>query len=74
MKTHIEQVAEEVVNKHLKWDQIEDRVMRLNGSFAMLPGQTVPGEKKKRGGAVDGSECAVGADGYGAHFGDAGED
>ena len=44
---HIEQVAEEVVTKHLKWDEIEDRVMRLNGSFPMLPGQTVPGAPKK---------------------------
>jgi ParB family chromosome partitioning protein len=43
----IEQVAEEVVTHKLKWDQIEDRVMRLNGSFPMLPGQTVPGAPKK---------------------------
>jgi ParB family transcriptional regulator, chromosome partitioning protein len=48
---HIELVAEEVVMHKLKWDQIEDRVMRLNGSFAMLPGQTMPGEQKKKGGA-----------------------
>ena len=48
---YIEAVAEEVVTHKLKWDQIEDRVMRINGSFAMLPGQTLPGEKKKRGGA-----------------------
>jgi len=48
---HIEAVAEEVVTHKLKWDQIEDRVMRINGSFAMLPGQTLPGEKKKKGGA-----------------------
>jgi len=48
---HIEQVAEEVVTHKLKWDQIEDRVMRINGSFPLLPGQTMPGEpKKKRGG------------------------
>src|SRR5271155_743716 len=48
---HIEAVAEEVVTHKLKWDQIEDRVMRINGSFAMLPGQTLPGETKKRSGA-----------------------
>jgi ParB family transcriptional regulator, chromosome partitioning protein len=48
---HIEQVAEEVVTHKLKWDQIEDRVMRINGSFSMLPGQTLPGEKKKGRGA-----------------------
>ena len=36
---HILQVAEEVVTKHLKWDQIEDRVARLNGFLPMLPGQ-----------------------------------
>jgi len=48
---YIEQVAEEVVTHKLKWDQIEDRVMRINGSFEMLPGQTLPGEKKKKGGA-----------------------
>ena len=50
-EAHIEQVAEEVVNKHLKWDQIEDRVMRLNGSLRMLPGQTVPGAPKEARGA-----------------------
>jgi ParB family chromosome partitioning protein len=48
---YIEQVAEEVVTHKLKWDQIEDRVMRINGSFPMLPGQTLPGEKRKSGGA-----------------------
>ena len=48
---YIEQVAEEVVTHKLKWDQIEDRVMRINGSFPMLPGQTMPGEKRKSGGA-----------------------
>jgi ParB family chromosome partitioning protein len=48
---YIEEVAEEVVTHKLKWDQIEDRVMRINGSFPMLPGQTMPGEKKKGGGA-----------------------
>ena len=48
---YIESVAEEVVTHKLKWDQIEDRVMRINGSFAMLPGQTLPGQKKKKGGA-----------------------
>src|SRR5271169_5121338 len=48
---HVEQVAEEVVTHKLKWDQIEDRVMRINGSFPLLPGQTLPGEKKKKRGA-----------------------
>jgi ParB family chromosome partitioning protein len=43
----IEQVAEEVVTHKLKWDQIEDRVMRINGSSPMLPGQTMPGAPKK---------------------------
>jgi ParB family chromosome partitioning protein len=41
---HIEMVAEEVVTKRLKWDEIEDRVMRLNGSLPMLPGPTRPAE------------------------------
>jgi ParB family transcriptional regulator, chromosome partitioning protein len=49
---YIESVADEVVEHKLNWDQIEDRVMRINGSFAMLPGQTLPGEKKKRGGGA----------------------
>jgi ParB family chromosome partitioning protein len=44
---HIEMVAEEVVTKRLKWDEIEDRVMRLNGSLPMLPVQTRPGEPGK---------------------------
>jgi ParB family chromosome partitioning protein len=46
---HIEALADEVVTKHMKWDEIEDRVMRINGSFSMLPGQTMPGEQKKKG-------------------------
>jgi len=48
---HILEVAKEVVTKKLKWDDIEDRVARLNGFLPMLPGQTVPGElplKKSR--------------------------
>jgi ParB family chromosome partitioning protein len=49
---YIEAVAEEVVAHQLKWDQIEDRVMRINGSFPLLPGQTLPGEKKKKGGGA----------------------
>jgi ParB family transcriptional regulator, chromosome partitioning protein len=49
---YIEQVAEEVVTHKLKWDQIEDRVMRINGYFPMLPGQTMPGEAKKRSGGA----------------------
>jgi ParB family chromosome partitioning protein len=50
-EAHIELVADEVVNKHLKWDQIEDRVMRLNGSLPLLPGQTMPGTPKEARGA-----------------------
>ena len=49
---HIVEVAKEVVTKHLKWDEIEDRVARLNGFLPTPPGQTVPGElglKKSRG-------------------------
>jgi ParB family chromosome partitioning protein len=49
---HILAVAKEVVTKHLKWDEIEDRVARINGFLPMLPGQSVPGEaplKKSRG-------------------------
>jgi ParB family chromosome partitioning protein len=46
---HIVQVAEEIVNKRLKWDEIEERVMRLNGSFAVLPGQAAGTPKKGRG-------------------------
>jgi ParB family transcriptional regulator, chromosome partitioning protein len=48
---HIVEVAKEVVTKKLKWDDIEDRVARLNGFLPMLPGQTMPGEaplKKSR--------------------------
>src|SRR5208337_4516120 len=48
---HILEIAREVVTKHLKWDEIEDRVARVNGFLAMLPGQTMPGEtplKKSR--------------------------
>ncbi|MCU1301347.1 MAG: ParB/RepB/Spo0J family partition protein [Candidatus Sulfotelmatobacter sp.] len=36
----IEEVAEEVVTQHLKWDEIEDRVARRNGSLPPLPAQT----------------------------------
>ena len=48
---HILQVAQEVVTKKLKWDEIEDRVARLNGFLPMVPGQTLPGaeQKKSRG-------------------------
>jgi ParB family chromosome partitioning protein len=45
---HIEMVAEEVVTKRLKWDEIEDRVMRLNGSLPRLPGQTRPADPGKK--------------------------
>jgi ParB family transcriptional regulator, chromosome partitioning protein len=42
---HILQVAQEVVTKHLKWDEIEDRVARLNG---FIPGQPGSGESQKQ--------------------------
>jgi ParB family transcriptional regulator, chromosome partitioning protein len=42
---HILQVAQEVVAKHLKWDEIEDRVARLNG---FIPGQSSPGDSQKQ--------------------------
>jgi ParB family chromosome partitioning protein len=45
---HIEMVAEEVVTKRLKWDEIEDRVLRLNGSLPMLPAQAQSGEPGKK--------------------------
>jgi ParB family chromosome partitioning protein len=45
---HIEMVAEEVVTKRLKWDEIEDRVMRLNGSLPMLPAQAQSREPGKK--------------------------
>jgi ParB family chromosome partitioning protein len=45
---HIEMVAEEVVTKRLKWDEIEDRVLRLNGSLPMLPAQVQSGEPGKK--------------------------
>jgi ParB family chromosome partitioning protein len=45
---HIEVVAEEVVSKRLKWDEIEDRVLRLNGSLPMLPAQAQSGEPGKK--------------------------
>src|SRR5271156_744599 len=45
---HILQVAEEVVTKRLKWDEIEDRVARLNGFLPALPGQADE-QKKSRG-------------------------
>ncbi len=44
----IVQVAKEAVTNHWKWDQIEDRVARLNGFLPMLPGQTMPGEQEKK--------------------------
>ena len=42
---HILQVAQEVVTKHLKWDEIEDRVSRLNG---FIPGQTPLDDSQKQ--------------------------
>ncbi len=46
---HIEALADEVVTKHLKWSEIEDRVMQINGAFSPAPGQ--PGSEKKDRGA-----------------------
>ncbi len=48
---HILLVAKEVVTKRLKWDEIEDRVMRLNGSLPPLPGSPTPGAENKNRGA-----------------------
>jgi ParB family chromosome partitioning protein len=48
---HILLVAKEVVTKRLKWDEIEDRVMRLNGSLPPLPIQPEPGAENKTRGA-----------------------
>ncbi len=45
---HILQVAQEVVTKKLKWDEIEDRVARLNGFLPIVPGQGLPGEQQKK--------------------------
>jgi len=47
-ENHIKQVAEEVVTKRLKWDEIKDRVAHLNG-FSPMPGQ--PGELRNKPGA-----------------------
>lgn len=46
---HIEALADEVVAKQLKWSEIEDRVMQINGAFSPAPGQ--PGSEKKDRGA-----------------------
>jgi len=48
---HILLVAKEVVTKRLKWDEIEDRVMRLNGSLPPLSGSPTPGAENKNRGA-----------------------
>jgi ParB family chromosome partitioning protein len=45
----IEALADEVVTKNLKWHEIEDRVMRMNGSFP--PPGTAPADEKKNRGA-----------------------
>jgi len=44
----IEQVAEDVVTHHLKWDEIEERVARLNGNLPVLPPKS-NGEGENRG-------------------------
>ena len=72
---HIEMVAKEVVTKRLKWDEIEDRVMRLNGSFPTCCRHSRNRERKRKSRrAVDRSECQGGANGDGADAGNAGED
>jgi len=48
---HILEVAKEVVTKHLKWDEIEDRVARLNGFLPTLPGQSADTPLKQSRGA-----------------------
>ena len=45
----IEQLAEEVVTKHLKWDEVEDRVARLNGVLPALPPQAAAETDASRG-------------------------
>jgi ParB family chromosome partitioning protein len=45
---HIKQVAEEVVTKRLKWDEVKDRVASLNGLLP-IPGQ--PAELRNKPGA-----------------------
>jgi ParB family chromosome partitioning protein len=45
----IEALADEVVTKNLKWHEIEDRVMRMNGSFPTTTGMPPQDEKKNRG-------------------------
>ncbi len=47
---HILQVAEEVVTHKLKWDEIEERVMHLNG--LMVPGATQRRSRVRRGGSI----------------------
>jgi len=42
----IEKLAEEVVTKHLKWDEIEERVARMNG---LLPMPDTEAQKSSRG-------------------------
>ncbi|MGO8793692.1 MAG: ParB/RepB/Spo0J family partition protein [Candidatus Sulfotelmatobacter sp.] len=44
--THMLELAEEIVTHRLKWDEIEERVNKLNEPF-----HTMPGAKKKSGGA-----------------------
>jgi ParB family transcriptional regulator, chromosome partitioning protein len=45
---HIEMVAEELVMKRLKWDEIDDRVRKLNEPLYAIPGET---DKKRSAGA-----------------------
>jgi ParB family chromosome partitioning protein len=45
---HIEMVAEDLVMKRLKWDEIDERVRKLNEPFYVIPGQP---DKKKNAGA-----------------------
>jgi ParB family chromosome partitioning protein len=47
---HIKQVAEEVVTKRLKWDEVKDRVASLNG-FLPIPGDNETGKLRNKPGA-----------------------
>lgn len=44
--THMLELAEEIVTHQLKWDEIEERVNKLNGPFGAMPGA-----QRKSGGA-----------------------
>jgi ParB family chromosome partitioning protein len=44
--TDILQLAHDILNKGMRWDEIKDRVARLNGTFIPIPGEQ---EKQTRG-------------------------